>query len=187
MLCSAAPQRFEYQCNQRLICVAMDTAYAQIEVKEKTGNNDGYQVEKYLRSTGLGKGYPYCAAGLYYCYDAARKALELSKKENPLKQTASTVRMYNAAMKYGVKTNSEPQVGDFIFWRKRGTWRGHVEMVIEVLRGGNIKTIGFNTSNGKRGSQREGNGVFIRNRNYRHPLGRMHIRGFIGFRGKDLK
>ena len=34
----------------------------EIGVRELTGNNDGSAVEKYLRSTGLGKGYAWCAA-----------------------------------------------------------------------------------------------------------------------------
>lgn len=35
---------------------------SQIGVREATGHNDGKEVEKYLRSVGLGKGYPWCAA-----------------------------------------------------------------------------------------------------------------------------
>ena len=40
----------------------MDIAKTQIGVAEATGHNDGVQVEKYLKSVGLGKGYPWCAA-----------------------------------------------------------------------------------------------------------------------------
>ncbi|MFP4368605.1 MAG: hypothetical protein ACLFR2_03410 [Candidatus Kapaibacterium sp.] len=46
--------------------------------------------------------------------------------------------------------------------------------------GGWIKTIGFNTTSGIPGDKREG--VFIRNRNIYHPLGRMLVRGIAGFR-----
>lgn len=35
---------------------------AELGVREATGNNDGYHVEKYLSSTGLGPGYAWCAA-----------------------------------------------------------------------------------------------------------------------------
>ena len=38
------------------------TAESQVGVVEKTGNNDGVQVEAYLKTVGLGKGYSYCAA-----------------------------------------------------------------------------------------------------------------------------
>jgi hypothetical protein len=35
---------------------------SQIGVRELTGNNDGKEVEMYLKSVGLGKGYAWCAA-----------------------------------------------------------------------------------------------------------------------------
>ena len=35
---------------------------SQLYVRELTGNNDGIEVEEYLASVGLGKGYPWCAA-----------------------------------------------------------------------------------------------------------------------------
>ena len=35
---------------------------SQIGVREKTGHNDGQDVEKYLKTVGLGKGYAWCAA-----------------------------------------------------------------------------------------------------------------------------
>ena len=35
---------------------------AEIGVREKTGKNDGERIEMYLKSTGLGKGYAWCAA-----------------------------------------------------------------------------------------------------------------------------
>jgi len=39
----------------------------QIGVRESTGHNDGDQVEKYLRSAGMEKGNPWCAAFVNYC------------------------------------------------------------------------------------------------------------------------
>jgi hypothetical protein len=38
-------------------------------VTEATGNNDGYWVEKFLAAVGLGKGNPWCAAFVKYCFD----------------------------------------------------------------------------------------------------------------------
>jgi hypothetical protein len=40
---------------------------SQLGVKEKTGNNDGKDVEKYLKSVGLGKGFAWCAAFVHWC------------------------------------------------------------------------------------------------------------------------
>jgi len=42
-------------------CVC-ETYRAELGVREATGNNDGYHVEKYLASTQLGPGYAWCAA-----------------------------------------------------------------------------------------------------------------------------
>jgi hypothetical protein len=46
-------------------------AKGQIGVRESTGHNDGPAVEKYLASTGLGKGHPWCAAFVSWVYRSA--------------------------------------------------------------------------------------------------------------------
>jgi len=40
----------------------IDTLESQLYVREATGNNDGVEVERYLKFVGLGKGYSWCAA-----------------------------------------------------------------------------------------------------------------------------
>nr|WP_255737702.1 TIGR02594 family protein [Cognataquiflexum nitidum] len=40
----------------------MGFAESQLGVREATNNNDGVDVEKYLKSAGLGAGYPWCGA-----------------------------------------------------------------------------------------------------------------------------
>lgn len=42
-------------------------AQSQMGVREATGNNDGPQVEAYLKSVGLKAGDPWCAAFIYWC------------------------------------------------------------------------------------------------------------------------
>lgn len=42
-------------------CVG-DKAYQELGVRELTGNNDGWAVERYLATTGLKGGYAWCAA-----------------------------------------------------------------------------------------------------------------------------
>lgn len=44
---------------------------SQIGVKEATGRNDGERVEDYLKVSGLGKGHPWCAAFLAWCFKQA--------------------------------------------------------------------------------------------------------------------
>jgi hypothetical protein len=47
----------------------VSVAESQVGVREKTGKNDGKEVEKYLHTTGLGKGYAWCAAFLTWCHN----------------------------------------------------------------------------------------------------------------------
>jgi len=49
------------------ICIK-DAYYSQIDIRELTGNNDGIQVEKYLSSANLGKGYPWCASFINWSF-----------------------------------------------------------------------------------------------------------------------
>ncbi|SEN21334.1 CHAP domain-containing protein [bacterium A37T11] len=44
---------------------------SQIGIREKTGKNDGPDVEKYLRFIGLSKGFSYCAAYVCWCLHEA--------------------------------------------------------------------------------------------------------------------
>ncbi len=46
----------------------LNIASSQIGVKEATGNNDGVQVEAYLRVTKLAKGSPWCAAFISWVF-----------------------------------------------------------------------------------------------------------------------
>ena len=57
----------------------LQIATAEIGVHEATGNNDGKRVEEYLAYTGLGKGHPWCAAFVSWCYGQAG----LSQPRNP--------------------------------------------------------------------------------------------------------
>lgn len=47
--------------------VVVRTYTAQLGVRELSGNNDGKDVEKYLKTVGLGKGYAWCAAFVKWC------------------------------------------------------------------------------------------------------------------------
>jgi cell wall-associated NlpC family hydrolase len=44
----------------------IEKAQAEVGVREATGKNDGTKVEAYLKTTGLGKGYAWCAAFVNY-------------------------------------------------------------------------------------------------------------------------
>ena len=169
-------------CNAKLIQASRDSAIAQVGVREKTGRNDGYKVEQYLKSVGRFKGDAYCAAGQYWCFYSSCLALNYPLNDIPIFRSGSTVTMFNEAIRVGYKMKPTPFDNDLIFWRKPNEWKGHVERIIEVMKAGWVKTVGFNTSSGTEGSQDDGGGVYFRKRNVNHFLGRMVLRGFIGFK-----
>ncbi|WP_318546299.1 hypothetical protein [Flavobacterium columnare] len=74
--------------------LSLEVATRQIGVQEiPKGSNAGPEVEIYLKSVGLGKGYSWCMAFVYYC------VLESSKKTgnpNPLKKTAGVLDQWNS-------------------------------------------------------------------------------------------
>lgn len=55
-------------CSESVRDRLLDVARSQLYVRE-SGNNDGKEVRKYLRSTGLGPGYPWCAAFVNWCHE----------------------------------------------------------------------------------------------------------------------
>jgi len=173
-------QRYTVHCEASLLEASADSMIAQIGTTEATGRNDG-AVEKYLRSVGLPKGLAYCAAGQYWCFRVAAEALGIMIKNIPMPRTGLANAIYNRAKKQGQRTKFKPQRHDLIVWRKGKTAFGHVERIIAVGKAGYVTTVGFNTSPGKGKSQRDGQGVWKRRRNIFHPLGRMRVRGLVGF------
>ena len=169
-------------CKTNLIKASRDSAIAQVGVREKTGRNDGYKIEQYLKSVGRFKGDAYCAAGQYWCFYSSCLDLKYPLTDIPIYRTGSTVKMFNEASRTGCKIKPVPFDNDLIFWRRPNEWKGHVERIIEVLKAGWVKTVGFNTSSRAKGFQDDGGGVYFRKRNVNHFLGRMVLRGFIGFK-----
>lgn len=92
---------------------------------------------------------PYCAMGLSYCGRDGRDTL--------LGFFASCTAWINAFKASGRWYNT-PRVGDLVFYTY-----SHVELVTKVSTR-YISTIGFNTSSGVAGSQRNGDGVYRRTR-----------------------
>ena len=107
---------------------ALEIAKTQLGFQEiPRGSNAGPAVEKYLKSVGLGKGYAWCEAFVYWCYQEASKQLGVS---NPLKKTAGVLDQFNSSKKYVVKT---PQKGD-LFIMDFGGGLGHIGFVDDTLK-----------------------------------------------------
>jgi len=87
---------------------ALQIANAQVGVHEDPGNkNTGPQVNAYLKSVGLGPGYSWCMAFLYWCFEQAAKEMDI---KNPMYKTGGVLKQWNESkLKYGVIS---PQPGD---------------------------------------------------------------------------
>jgi len=115
---------------------ALKIAACQLGVTEKPkGSNKGPEVEIYLKSVGLGGGYSWCMAFVYWCVAQA-------KLSNPLKRTGGVLAQWNAKPELR-KTIPEP--GD-IFIMDFGGGAGHTGFVEKVLSNGVIQTIEGNTN-----------------------------------------
>ena len=171
--------KYELKCNNDLLDKSRNVLYKQVGVVEKTGNNDGVMVERYLKSVGLSKGNPYCAAGQYWCFYISSDS---NIKIIPIKRTGLANGMFNDAMNKGKRVDYIPKINDLVVWKKYNAINGHIERIIAVQNNGYVTTIGFNTSNNNKGSQNNGQGVYIKKRNVKHPLSRvLLVRGIIGF------
>lgn len=123
----------------KLSDLSLTYAVSQIGVHETpSGSNRGKEVEQYLKSTGLGGGYPWCMAFVYWCVDQASK--EQSVK-NPLYKTAGVLLQLQKSKKLSNKT---PQVGS-IFIMDYGNGNGHTGFV-ERIEGNYVHTIEGNTN-----------------------------------------
>jgi hypothetical protein len=122
---------------------ALEIAISQNGVEEvPRGSNAGKDVETYLRSVGLGKGYAWCMAFVYWCVGKA--AAEMNIK-NPLVRTAGVMVQWNSTtLRKLPKTSRAIKAGD-IFIMEFGNGKGHGGFV-EKVQGSIIHTIEGNTN-----------------------------------------
>lgn len=125
-------------------------AYSQLGVYEKTGNNDGIAVEKYLQSCGLGKGYPWCAAYVNWVF----KTADLQGPKYPARASSWFTQ--------NLVTTNCAQAADLgaLYYNRLGRI-GHVFIIDRSPPGKYYYTIEGNTN--KAGS-REGDGVYRKRR-----------------------
>jgi hypothetical protein len=130
--------------SERIIAIAT----SQIGVQEiPKGSNSGPEIDQYLKSVGLGKGYAWCMAFVYWCVE---KSCTEQGVANPLLKTAGVLRQWNERPSLRQK---QPQAGD-IFIMDFGKGLGHTGIVTKVLFNNRIETIEGNTnSQGSREGQ----------------------------------
>lgn len=120
----------------------LEVALAEVGTREATGKNDG-PVEKYMPAWARGKGMPYCAWFVGWCWEQA-----LGK--HPYRTRHGAVqRIYDEALKNGVdvRSASEAQPGD-AFIILYGESAGHTGFVLRVDElGRRINTVEGNWRN----------------------------------------
>jgi hypothetical protein len=142
---------------------ALEIAITQLGVEEKPhGSNAGPEVEMYLKSIGLGKGYSWCMALMYWCMQQAADALG---RQNPMFKTGGVLMQWQKRKTLFGKYSS-PQPGD-IFIMDYGKGQGHTG-IVERVEDGVVHTIEGNTND--EGS-REGYEVCRRTRQRSKILG----------------
>jgi hypothetical protein len=140
---------------------AVEIARTQLFVREKTGHNDGKEVLKFLQTVGLKEGFAWCMAFVYWSFLSAAEQLHLT---NPVPKTGGVLDCLNRASGRGYKITDDPLPGDQGIM-DFGAGHGHTFLVSE-LKGPTVFTVEGNTSADPsyKGEDREGNGVFERNR-----------------------
>lgn len=119
--------------------LTLQYAISQLGVVEvPLGSNKGKDVEKYLKSVGLGGGYPWCMAFVYWCVNEAAKE---QGKKNPLAKTGGV--LYQLQQRKSL-SNTTPSIGS-IFIMDYGNGKGHTG-IVESIDGAYINTIEGNTN-----------------------------------------
>lgn len=125
-----------------------------IGVRELTGKNDGYWVERWLKHEGLGKGNPYCASFVSFCLDSAGFKNNITAWSPTAFDKTKVV--YKGEWKREFK---QGQV--FTLYYSNLKRIGHTGFAHQLLNEKIIETVEANT-NGE--GSREGSGVFKKKR-----------------------
>jgi hypothetical protein len=168
--------KYEIPAKKIVLEKSLEIGLREVGTLERTNRNDG-NVRKYLQPFGLPEGSPYCAAGIYFTFLKAVEELRLTEKDIPIAKTALANQVYLNARKQGHKVKLVPMRHDLLVWRKARTKFGHIERIYEVEGKGWVRTLAFNVKNDY-GQE----GVFLKRRNILHPLGRLALRGLVGFK-----
>ncbi len=125
---------------------------SQLGVREKTGRNDGKDVEKYLASVNLGKGYAWCAAFVHWC-------LAEAGVKNSITAWAPTAHNKKNIAYFKGKFKKEPQQADVItlYYANKGRI-GHTGFFDHMQSKNMTANYEGNTN---RGNSNEGDGVYL--------------------------
>jgi len=137
----------------------IDTAMSEVGEKEIEGPNEGPDIRKYMAAVNLGDGYPWCAGMVRWAFDVVNRA------RPDVRSSAATdyVTGDSVPARKVVRGTEVVSAGALAIWRRGDTWRGHIGIVRSWQQQCG-RTVEGNTSPGKAGPQRDGDGVWPRQR-----------------------
>jgi|GEM_PF-725220 len=130
-------------------------------IKEVPANsNRGKEVEMFLRSVGLGPGYPWCAAAVSFCLNRA------NVREPLINSAMAKAFITQKSIKASDVLSGKFHVpdGSIVIWQRGTGPFGHVGFVLKQQSNKEFTTIEGNTSSGEKGSQFDGGGMYRRKR-----------------------
>lgn len=151
--------------------------------KENGGENRGIHIKEYCDSSKCvkyGSAAPYCMLGLLWAFDRATGDL-YRDDFLPFPRSGLAQSAYNYAIKYGIKTDFKPRKYDFLTYQLSMGYKGHIECIERVGACGWVDTYAFNTVL-TTGNTRNGDGNCKKRRNYLNRIGRLSVKGFVGFK-----
>jgi hypothetical protein len=174
---SYSQQRYELSELYSSVQLRIDIASKEIGITEE---NNPDRVYEYQKSVGISRHDPWCSAFQYYVSNQASKRL---KQKNPYPNSAIANYLYNYAIKNGIKTKYNIQEGDYIIWKVANEVYGHIGLVVGVWQTGVITIEGNTGSN----TIRTGGMVAKKFRSIINPIGRLKVRGLVGFKAQTNK
>jgi hypothetical protein len=137
----------------------VDTAMQEVGEKEVEGPNEGPDIRTYMASVNLGDGYSWCAGLVRWAMDQA------GRDAPPIRSAAATdyITRRSIGAKRVLRGAKTVPTGALAIWRRGDTWKGHIG-IVRTWQQQCGRTVEGNTSSGKTGPQRDGDGVWPRKR-----------------------
>ena len=146
-------------------------AESYVGTTETNGPNLHPAIDKWNKGVGVAVGSPYCASFVSFVLDSAQ--VKYPVKRTALAQGWITNKSVTAS---NIHSTSSDIKGWIVVWKRGETWMGHTGFV-QYEAGQTFYTIEANTSPDKQGSQREGDGVWKKER-YIDPTAYFRITHF---------
>jgi len=156
-------------------------------VREVGGNNKGEFVRMFQKAVdGQASGEAWCAALVSYCLKTWSSVMKSAIDIPNFKYSSGLVLSESVCNFWFNNPESfrleKPEVGCLILWRRwsegKPTWQGHIGIVVDIVSSDVVQTIEGNTSSDN-SNERDGDGVFLKNRNLKRNYGSLRPLGFL--------